>query len=312
MEFLGAMAPMAVFLAVGYILRKTGIADENAKNFLNKYLYYFAMPGLAFRSIASFDFKEAFVPGLVMQNLFTTFLVFIIMLGAVHLIKDASKRGSAHMAVYRSNQGYIGMYAVRSMYGELALSKSAVASGFDFPFVNILAVTGMELLRKRGEGGGFLKSAGRVMLKVITNPFVIAVALGMLESAVKTNVLGITAIDRTLELAGATALPLALVLVGASITFRYLKENIGLVAMLSAAKLILVPLAAYLSGVLLFRLGSADLSIGVTLMAAPSAVSGYVFAREMGGDQELMASCIGFSTVLSIATLPVVNILLNL
>ncbi|MFO7611409.1 MAG: AEC family transporter, partial [Clostridia bacterium] len=124
--------------------------------------------------------------------------------------------------------------------------------------------------------------------------------------------LGITAIDRTLELAGATALPLALVLVGASITFRYLKENIGLVAILSAAKLILVPLAAYLSGVLLFRLGSADLSIGVTLLAAPSAVSGYVFAREMGGDEELMASCIGFSTVLSIATLPVVNILLNL
>ncbi len=311
MEFVHSMIPMAVFLAVGYIMRKTGVADERAKDFANKYLFYFAMPSLAFRSIASFDFKEAFVPGLVFQNLTTTLTAFLIMLGAVMLIKDKKARGAAHMAVYRSNQGYIGMYAVRGMYGELALSKSAVVNGFDNPFVNVLAVTGMEILKERETDSGFRRKILMAALNVLKNPFVIAVGLGMLESAVKTGVLDIKAIDNTLSLAGDTALPLALVLIGASITFTYMRENIKLVAVVGVAKLIFVPVAAFLIGKYVYGLVGTDLAIGVTMLATPSAVSGYVFAREMGADETLMASCIGFSTVVSIITLPLVNLIMN-
>jgi hypothetical protein len=310
MEFIHSMIPMAVFLAVGYIMRKTGVANETAKNFANKYLFYFAMPCLAFRSIASFNFKEAFVPGLVFQNIATTLLAFLIMLGAVMLIKNKKARSAAHMAVYRSNQGYIGMYAVRGMYGELALSKSAVVNGFDNPFVNILAVSGMEILRERESGARLSSPVVQVVVNVLKNPFVIAVGLGMAESAIKTGVLKIKAVDYTMALAGDTALPLALVLIGASITFTYMRKNITLVGAVTAAKLLVVPFMAFLLGRFVFGLEGTDLAIGVTMLATPSAVSGYVFAREMGADQDLMASCIGFSTVISIITLPLVNMIM--
>ena len=127
MDFLNAMIPMAIFLAAGYILRKTGLAGEGAKNFLSKYLWYFAMPSLAFRSVASFDFNESFVPGLVLHNLATMVLVFLVSLGFMYMLKDSRMRGAAHMAVYRGNQGYIGMYAANGMFGALGLSKAAVS-----------------------------------------------------------------------------------------------------------------------------------------------------------------------------------------
>lgn len=312
MEFLNAMLPMAVFLAIGYILKKTGIANESAKNFLSKYLFYFAMPCLAFRSVASFDFNESFVPGLVLHNMTTTTVAFIAAIGFMYLIKNKKMRGAAHMAVYRSNQGYIGMYAAKGMFGDLALSKAAIVNGFENPLVNILAVTSMEIFRIDKTKSHFLKTIGRVALNVIRNPFVIAVTLGMIESVVRTNVLSITAIDKSLEMAGNTALPLAMVLIGSSITFTYIKKNFGLVALLSFVKIGILPLVAYLSGRFIFVLDKADLGVGVILLATPSAIASYVFAREMGADETLMASCIGLTTVLSIFTLPLINLLLRL
>jgi predicted permease len=307
MDFLNAMLPMAVFLAVGYIMKKLGLADEGARNFVSKFLYYFAMPGLAFRSVASFSFRESFVPELVLHNLVTMTFMFLASLGLMFLIKDKNMRGSAHMAVYRGNQAYIGMYAARGMFGELALSKSAVINGFENPLVNILAVTGMVILKGEDNGSGFLKRIVRILLDVIKNPFVIAVVLGMTESIVNTGILRIAAIDKTLELAGNTALPLALILIGTSITFTYLKNNLFLVLLLSLTKVILVPAIAYLSGRFIFGLSGADLGLGVVMLGTPVAVSSYVFAREMGADENLMASCIGISTILSIFTLPLIN-----
>ncbi|MBN1623410.1 MAG: AEC family transporter [Clostridia bacterium] len=307
MEFLNAMLPMAVFLAAGYIMKKLGLADEGARNFVSKFLYYFAMPGLAFRSVASFSFSESFVPELVLHNLVTMAFMFFASLGLMFLIKDKNMRGSAHMAVYRGNQAYIGMYAARGMFGELALSKSAVINGFENPLVNILAVTGMVILKGDDKVKGLWKRILKILLDVIKNPFVIAVVLGMTESIVNTGILGIAAIDKTLELAGNTALPLALILIGTSITFTYLKKNLFLVLLLSLTKVILVPAIAYLSGRFIFGLSGADLGLGVVMLGTPVAVSSYVFAREMGADENLMASCIGISTILSIFTLPLIN-----
>jgi len=311
MEFLNAMLPMAVFLAAGYIMKKLGLAGDSARNFISKFLYYFAMPGLAFRSVASFSFSESFVPELVLHNLTTMTAVFLVSITFMFMIRDRRKRGSAHMAVYRGNQAYIGMYAARGMYGELALSKSAVINGFENPLVNILAVTGMEILNGNSREHGFLKKFAKVFLNVLRNPFVIAVVLGMVESLVNTGVLGIHALDKTLELAGNTALPLALVLIGTSITFTYMKENMSLVLLLGTIKVIVVPAIAYLSGRFIFGLSGADLGLGVVMLGTPVAVSSYVFAREMGADEKLMASCIGISTILSIFTLPLINYIIR-
>lgn len=312
MDFLSAMLPMALFLAIGYILNKLGIVDIGAKNFLSKYLFYIAMPCLAFRSIASFDFNDSFVPNLVLHNLTTMILIFSISILFMFMIKDRNKRGAAHMAVYRGNQGYIGMYAVEGMYGSLALSKAAVINGFESPLVNILAVTGMEIFRTKSADSTFIKTVGKVLLNVIKNPFVIAVILGMAESMFRTNILSLTAIDKSLEMAGRTALPLALLLIGASLTFSYIKNNFGIVALLSFVKIGLVPLIAWVLGKFVFMLNSDDLAIGVIMLGTPIAVSSYVFAREMGADETLMASCIGFSTIISIFTLPLLNYLLRL
>ncbi|HPJ21087.1 MAG TPA: AEC family transporter [Clostridia bacterium] len=307
MEFLSAMLPMAVFLAIGYIMKKLGLAGDDARTFVSKYLYYFAMPGLAFRSVASFGFRESFVPELVLHNLVTMTFMFLVSIGLMFLIKDRKMRGSAHMAVYRGNQAYIGMYAARGMFGELALSKSAVINGFENPLVNILAVTGMVILNGDEKNRGFGKRLLRILVDVARNPFVIAVLLGMAESVFSTGILGIGALDKTLELAGNTALPLALILIGTSMTFTYMKENLGLVLLLSSVKVILLPVIAWLSGRFIFGLTGADLGLGVVMLGTPVAVSSYVFAREMGADENLMASCIGISTILSIFTLPLIN-----
>jgi len=312
MSITDAMIPMAFFIVLGYILRKVNLIDEKVKAFLNKLLFYIALPAMAFRSIASYDFSKAFSINLAMHNITVLIITFTIGMFLAYLIKDKKKRGSFHQACYRNNQAYIGLHVSKNVFGSLALAKATVVNGFEIPVVNTIAIIGLEIFKENSSNVSLKKRIIKTLLNIIKNPFIISIILGIIISYNKIPILDINAIDSTLEMAGRIALPMALILIGGSITFRYLKENILLVTLVSLTRLIVVPIFAYYLGIWVFKLSGLDLSIAVTLLSTPIAISSYVFAKEMGADEKLMASFIGLSTIFSIITMPIINILLKL
>lgn len=312
MKIFDAMLPMAFFLILGYGFSKLNLINEPVKKFLNKLLFYVGLPSLAFKSIVAYDFSDTFSINLILHNI--TFLTVFVVLGFLFslLINNRKQRGAIFQACFRNNQGYIGLHLAENVYGPLAVSKASVVNGFEIPFVNIFAIIGLEILREVKDNKGTKEKIKNTLINIIKNPFVICIPLAMILSAAKVDVLGVSSINMLLNMAGGFALPIALILIGGSITFKYLKENIVLVTVISLLRLLIVPVLAYFAGIYIFKLSGLDLSIGVTLLSTPTAVSSYVFAREMGADEKLMASFIGVSTMMSIITIPIINILLNL
>ena len=101
---------------------------------------------------------------------------------------------------------------------------------------------------------------------------------------------------------GRVATPLALVALGGEFKFHKVKGNLKQLIVAVAGKLIVSPLLMVTIGVFLgFR---NEMLVPVLLMfGAPTAVSSYTMAQQMGGDGELAGEIVVFATAFSIVTI---------
>ena len=109
-------------------------------------------------------------------------------------------------------------------------------------------------------------------------------------------------VDRSLTILSGMALPLALLLIGASISLRQIKDQIRDWVGAGVFKLMVLPAL----GLVMFRIlgiPSADYLPALILLACPSATLIYTMAGEMNGDLELAVITISASTLLSALSL---------
>ncbi len=319
MEILAITVPIFIFVAMGYFLKEKKIIGTETKVFLSRLVYYFAFPLMVFKSIVSFDFASTFRLNLVAHNITVTCIVFVITFAAAFLIREIPKRGAFHMSCFRTNQGYMGLPIVYGFYGDAAMSRAAVVNGFDSPLVIILSVVALELFRGKGQAKGADSGSkspasviGKKLAAFITNPFILASALGLTLSYFKVPVLKISILDEFLTIAGGMALPLALISIGCSIEAVHLKKNLRLVLQAVSVKLLAMPAIAFILAWFVFNFRGTDLGMSVILTAMPSSVSSYVMAFEMGADEELSAAIIGVTTLASVVTISVIQYVLKL
>jgi predicted permease len=324
-QILAITIPIFLFVAIGYFSKIKGLINDSTRNFLSKLTYYVTFPALTFRSIMSFDFESTFRLNLVACNVLITTIVFVLTFFMAFLIRNNFKRGAFNMSCYRSNQGYMGLPVVNGFYGEQAMSRAAVISGFDTPTVIILSVLGLVFFKQNGNGLAvqntpdysqtdkyklILQNTGRKFMDFFVNPFILSAFLGLLFAYYQIPVLKMKVLDQFLLMASNISLPMALVLIGCSVDIKHLKNNKKLVLSTTFIKLLIMPVIAYLLAYFVFHFRGTDLGMSVILTAMPSAVSTYVMAAEMETDAELAATVIGFTTFLSVVTISIIQFIL--
>ena len=104
--------------------------------------------------------------------------------------------------------------------------------------------------------------------------------------------------QRTLDMLGGLAPPMALLLIGASISFKSMREHLRTVIVSVFTKLFLLP-AIGLTLYVMFGWPASDYLPGLILLACPTATMAYVMAREMGGDTDFAVAAISASTLFS-------------
>ena len=162
------------------------------------------------------------------------------------------------------------------------------------PLFNLMAVCTFELLR-----GGRLH-LGQILLKIVKNPLIIASALGALCALCKITFPEY--LDKPMRSLGSAATPLAMVLVGASLTLKSMARNRRLVLGVSAVKLLLTPLLVVPAAVLMGFRDAALVGL-MTATAAPTAVVSVAMSYELGGDGELAAQIVATTSLLSLVTM---------
>lgn len=168
----------------------------------------------------------------------------------------------------------------------------AVAVGMAVPMANAFAVTALS----RGSGNWV-----SVLVKVLTNPFLVA----SLGGAV-VGLSGITIpalIMAPLELLSEAAIPVALISVGATMSWGALARLDRFSGILVATKLVALP-AATLAVCLVWQSGPSLTAVLVMFAALPTASASHVLAAGFGANRELAATLVAQSTLLSAVTLP--------
>jgi len=105
-------------------------------------------------------------------------------------------------------------------------------------------------------------------------------------------------IDRSLGIISGMALPLALLVIGASLSFGLIKSHLKLALSAGFLKLLVLPALGILM-YLLLGLSVSQFLPGLILLAAPTATITYVMAGEMNGSPQLASAVISVSTLLS-------------
>ncbi len=297
MELLSIVLPIFLVIAVGRVLRLCGLVPPAVDAAFSRLVFNVSAPALLLRSAARTSLADAAYPRLLAVLIAVTVVLALAVYAAARRLPPA-RRGVFAQGAHRSNMVFVGLPIVVNAYGEPGLAAGAVVIGAMVVVYNLLAVLLLALphrTRSARSPGLWVDAA----LRSLRNPLILGCGIGMLWSA--TGLGMPVVVDRTLELVGRIALPLALLSVGAGLDLRELRAEMVPTLLASGLKLVVYPVGIWL-GLRAIGLGGLALAVPVLLLASPTAVTSYVMAREMQGDERLAGAIVVGTTLVSLAT----------
>ncbi len=287
--------PLFLLMALGYVIKLTGMMNETSVKQVNKVIFKIFLPLLVFCNIYNTEIAESFNSQLLLYAVSGVLIQFVLSLClAVLLEKDNSRRGVMLQGMFRSNFVLFGIPISTALFGDTAAGLASILIAVIIPLYNVLAVISLELFN------GKRPNIGKILFGIVTNPLIIGSVLGILFVVFQIPIP--TPIYDTMEDLSSISTPLAFVILGASFSFgdvgRYVKE---LVITLSA-KLVVFP-SLFLVIALLLGFRDAPLAVLLTVFGAPIAVSSFTMAQQMGGDDKLAGQLVVFGSILSIGTM---------
>ena len=285
--------PLVLMMATGFLLRRVGIVTEDALRIVNRIVYYVGIPTLVFYSVVTDRTPARWQYALWVAG--AIFVAFVLaMLLARLLTKDPARRGTVTQCAFRSNDGIFGLAVAAALFGESNTGTMAFTLVVSASMFGIFGVLAYELNR-----GGTIH-VGKILLNTLKNPILIAAALAFI-----VRFTGLTlpyVILKPIEYFKHMCTPLGFLVLGGLLSFKSLKADWKIVTVVSAVKLVALPvlfcsLAYFVGGIHGAELGSLFI-----VFASPVAMSCLPMASGLGGDVKLAGELIAVTTVLSLLT----------
>ncbi len=287
--------PVFLVIGLGISLKGTGLVDGSFLFQLNRLVYFVAVPIMFFHKIAQADFSASFNPRLLL-GIFAIVLAICLLCYFYSGLRnyEAPVRGAFCQASFRGNLVYVALPIIYNAYGERGFAVAGILIGFMTPLVNFLSI--IVLLLPQQKSNHDLR-ASFWFHQILLNPLIIASFLGISWSFFNLPIPQV--LTNTFDIISGMAMPLALIVIGASFSFAELRGDMVMSTFATTIKLILMPL---LAGGLLLMLGirGVELGVGILLVGAPSASAAYIMAQQLKSDADLTGSIIMFSTLLSV------------
>lgn len=286
--------PIFVLLALGVLLRRTGMLTDGFIDAGSRLVFTIALPVLLFMSIAKTQIGDSVNLGMIAYGLVATLVIYLLLeWGAKHCVQPAQDRGVVVQGGFRSNFGVVGLAYCLNAYGDEGLAVVSLYLGLVTILVNVLAVVTLSRSLHRRQG------AGKIARGIATNPLIIGILLALPVSWLQLPLPEV--LWQSGRYVADMTLPLALLCTGAALNFRSLRSEIGNTVLASLSKLVLVPVLLGVGGIALGFRGT-ELGVLFLMASAPSAAAGYVMVRAMGGNASLAANIIALTTLVSILT----------
>ena len=296
-----SLIPVFALILGGTLLKNFGLIDDRFTKAADRMVYFGFFPALLVLKIGQqHDFPESIGPlwGASLSTL--AVMLAISLLAARQLRLTGRSIGAFTQCCYRANT-YVGMAVVIAAMGERAAGPFGIYLGLMIPIINVLAVVTMVWYSDMP-----MSSGRRLMLtikSVAINPLILACVAGLLYAQLFSGFPVV--IEKTLALAAAASLPLALISIGSALSLSELQGRLRSTLTAAVIKTFVFPLVGYL----FLRLWGVEVferQMGMLFFALCVAPSTYVLVAQFHGDAELSARVIAASTLVSFISLSLV------
>lgn len=305
MTILNTILPVFVIIAAGFVLRWRRFFGTDFADGISRLTYWVGLPALLFYKTASSRYSMGDIGvlfAIVMSGMLAAALIAVL---AARLLRLKGKQtGIMVQGALRGNLVYIGipiiMYSLAGQDGAAeAESMIVIVIALTVPVYNICSVIALLAGLHQFDRA----SIRRMLIGIISNPLLLASLAGISYNLLFDGLHPIA--YRTLDAIGQMALPLALISIGATLYQERIGRNFLPTAIAAAAKVFISPLAGLLAAILI---GANPLQtrLGLLLLACPTAISSHILAEQIVGRQNLSASIVILSTLLSMLSFTIV------
>lgn len=302
--FYSNLATVGMIILLGYILGKKKWITEYTNRQLTEILLSVAMPAALFTAFPrQFDYSSLndFLAGLV--GAIVVFATLVMASKILFRPKKLHSRAHAHQfAFIFNNASFLGYPLVYTLFGETMLM---AYGGFSVVFNILLFSYGIYLFEK--------KISQETIRKIAFNPNILAVLLGFLLFVLPFDTQLPDFINNFLSYIGGIMTPLSLICIGfllsrANLNDIWQKKRLFVT---SGLQLTAGPLLTLLV-VSLMGLPQHIKVMLVLLQSLPTATTLGLFSEKYGGDTVEASEIVMVSTFLSIITLPIMSLVMNL
>lgn len=299
LHLLSTQAILFVYILLGIYTRKKGIITKDNQQKMIDLILTILLPCMIFGSydqkITLEVIKKA---GLIMLIAFSI-CVAAIYLGKLLYRKYPYEKGSImKYGTIVNNSGFAGLPICSEIFGDIGLF---YASFFLIPNRIFMWTAGISLFERTDNKEKWKK--------VLLNPNIIAVVLGLLFNTLSIELPGF--INRSIENIGATVSPLSMMVVGAILADVDLKTIFDKsVFYMASIRLVLLPLLT-LGIVTLFQMDSTVSGVALVLTSMPVGTTTALLAAKYNADVDFASKCVFVTTMLSLITVPLLMLLIR-
>lgn len=295
---LDQVAVLLIIMVIGYAMGRAQILDPAATKKLSEIVLYITTPMTILNSFF-LELSKKRVNGMLWTLLFSA-VTFAAMIAVSELVFRKRKDDDAAVMKFTSvfsNAMYMGFPLLSALYGD----EGVFYGSFYAVLFNVLLFTYGAMLF------GGKTSKKQMIKKVVTNPNMIAVYLGLLIFFTQFQRLVPGVFRSSITAVSGLTMPLSMLVIGGVISTAKLREVFTDAKVYFACfiRLLIAP-AIGLGLVFLLRIPTMPATIVLTSLAMPAATSTTMFAEMSGKGSVLSSRIVAVSTILCLISAPIV------
>ncbi|PIY27600.1 MAG: transporter [Comamonadaceae bacterium CG_4_9_14_3_um_filter_60_33] len=307
-----ALLPVVLLISVGIAAGRAGWIRAVAIKDLSNLVFMVLTPALLFRTMSTVHVEQ-----LNFKPVATYFVAALLLFTAMLFWQGANRRAAVlALAVTFSNTVMIGIPLIGLAYGQAGLVTLFTLISVHALVLLTLATVVLEMVAAREERAGDQGSQRHMALTVlaavkggIIHPVPLPIIVGLLFA--QTGLVLPEVIDKPLHLLGSAFGPVALVLVGVTLTQAEVGPNLKNALGISLLKNLALPSLVAALGL---GLGMSGLPLTVMIVTAslPTGANVFLFAQRYEVAQDLVTASMAVSTALGLVTITLVMSLVGL
>lgn len=292
--------PIFMLVILGVVLKRAPLVDRSVWHGLEEIGYYVLFPALLFLTFYRADFSGLSLGSIAAGCLTTVVVLFLLLIISWPLFRARGISLPEFTTVLQTTtrwNAFVALAIADKLYGETGLTLMALIMAIVVLPINFGNIALMVWYLSPSPNIGLFSK------RILSNPLILSCCGGL---AMRYSGLAIyPPVEQAVDLVASAALGVGMIVVGAGLRIRDTVRPRLISILCTFAKLLVYPLVLTAT-CWVFGVRGEALILVALCGSVPTAMNGYLLARQLGGDAPLYATIATLQTAASFLTIPLV------